>query len=216
MAFCWGNSPPIGEWAAMASSPLSTILGGGGCGCFMPGRETLARDHNAPPHPTATQSTHNFNFNLHTTFLRDYMFSRWFRFWLKNKVRMGMRFYLLPWEQGWMKMFHGSAAASSPLAHVRAWTCSLAVYASEWTYTANVYTRVCARGCALCRCRTCARGAASAGAFPLWKDIVLYAERSARLRERIGPEEAFTSGLLVLWFIWRCDGEAALISQRIS
>lgn len=53
-------------------------------------------------------------------------------------------------------------------------------------------------GCASCRRRTCARGAASAGASPLWKDIVLYAERSERLRERIGPEEAFPSGLLVL------------------
>lgn len=81
----------------------------------MPGRETLARDHNVCPPP---QSTHNF-----PTWL--YVFSRWFRFWLKNKVLTGMRSYLLPWEQGWMKTFHGSAAASSPLAHVRAWTCSL-------------------------------------------------------------------------------------------
>lgn len=99
-----------------------------------------------------------------------------------------MRFYLLPWEQGWMKMFHGSAAASSPLA--RACTCSLYTPLSERirrtrTLRLTSVSHVCA-------------GGLLPRALFLWKDIVLYAERSVRLRERIGPEEAFPTSLLVL------------------
>lgn len=71
--------------------------------------------------------------NLHTTFLRDYMFlADGSLFWLENKVITGMCFHLLPWEQGRMKMFHGSAAAFvSARAPVWVWARSLQTPLSE-------------------------------------------------------------------------------------
>lgn len=113
-----------------------------------------------------------------------------------------MQFHLLPWEQGWMKMFHGSAAASSPLAHVR----ELAACVRHWV---NVYgetrtpafvqeaaphvgvARVCARSCFSRRRFSSLEGYC----------VKFYTERSAQLQEQIGPKDRAASFViyLVLW-----------------
>lgn len=93
--------------------PLSIIHSGGGCGCFLPWRKTLARDHNACSRLQSPlkYSSHNFSVWL-------YVFSRWLHFSAENKVVKGIWFHLLPWEQRWMKMFHGSLVASSLVVRV--------------------------------------------------------------------------------------------------
>lgn len=159
--------------------------------------------------------------NLHTTFQRDYMFLAdgslyfiLFFFWLGNKVVTGMCFHLLPWEQGRMKMFHGSAAA---FVSVWVWAHSLQMPLSERIQGARtpVYLRKGAPYGGVARVREEPNPRARP---PPWKGLGLSftEERSARLREQIGPEDALPTQLLVLWCIWLRGGAAALISQRIS
>lgn len=110
-------------WAARTllekDVPLSLIHSGGGCGCFLPGRKMLARDHNA-----CSCSQSPLKYSSHNFSVRLYVFSRWLHFWVENKVVKGIWFHLLPWEQRWMKMFHGSLGASPLCACVCTHVCA--------------------------------------------------------------------------------------------
>lgn len=159
-----------------------------------------------PPAPPPPKSTHNFS-----TWL--YVFSRRFRFLTREQSCYGDVLSLVAMGTGTDE----DVSQFSGCLRLRTRACEPAD-ASEWTYTASVSARVRVEGSALCKCRTCARGAESAGAFPALEGpwVKLYGERSGRLREQIGPEDTLTTQLLLFWCIWRRGRELALISQRIS
>lgn len=206
LLLCWENSERIGVWAAMASSPLSVVHSGGGCGCFMPGRRTLARDRNvcSRQHPPTR--------HLHATFLRDYMFLADGSLFLSREqsctadvlslVAMGTgtdedvsRF------SGCLRLCTRARVSVSPQP----------VDASEWTYTVSMYAHVRAEGHALCKGCICARGAESAGAFSLpgrarsfrrrevlWRKVSA-APRTDRSRRHSNDPAAAIVMYLALW-----------------
>lgn len=185
----------------MASPPppppppsLSTIHGGGGCGCFMPGRETLARDHNVCAPPPHSQSKHNF-----PTWL--YVFSRWLRFWLKNKVLTGGAIRLVAMGTGTDEdVSRFSGCLVSARARVRAGTRSLWVN----VYGERVRPRLC-KGLRLMsawhvRAGSCFRGLFSSpeGYCALrWK--VRAAPRTDRSRRGFYNRAASSVIYLALW-----------------
>lgn len=157
--------------------------------------------------------------NLHTTFLRDYMFLADGSLFLTREQSYNRDVLSL------VAMGTGTdedVSRFSGCLRLRTRACvSVSPQPAdtfEWAYTVSMYARVRAEGSASCKCRTCARGAESTGAFPSLEGLCVefYGERSARLQEQIGPEDTLTTQLLVLWCIWHCGSEVALISQRFS
>lgn len=123
----------------------------------------------APPPPTPTP-------NLHTTFLRDYMFLADGSLFSTGEQSCSRDVLSL------VAMGTGTdedVSRFSGCLRLRTHACACKsvslrpVDASEWTYTVSMYTRVRTEGSALCKCRTCAWGAESAGTFPPWKGFVL-------------------------------------------
>lgn len=147
VAFWWKSYSRTGVWAVRTSlSAPSTVGEDVAVFCLegrrWPGTIMPAAASKAP----LKYSSHNFSARL-------YVFSRWLHFWVQNKVVKGIWFHLLPWEQRWMKMFHGSLVASSLLVCMYACVCeyvclwmlvcvclgksahvSVCLYASECTY----------------------------------------------------------------------------------